>query len=110
MFRYKSCFCPHRKDSHDSKKCIYAHHMRDFRRPPEIFKYSAEDCEYVTNSKDSIYTWELCPKGLLCNKSHTAVEKLYHPDKYKRTNCDRSRCNKSEICAFHHNNEERSQA
>ena len=31
MFRYKSAWCPYRKDSHDSKSCIFAHHMRDFR-------------------------------------------------------------------------------
>jgi hypothetical protein len=37
MYRYKSSWCPAMKDSHDSKSCIFAHHMRDFRRPPEIF-------------------------------------------------------------------------
>jgi len=97
MFRYKSSWCPNRKDSHDSKACLYAHHMRDFRRPPELFKYTPEDCE-VINSQG----WEMCPKGLFCNKCHTTVERLYHPDKYKRIYCDRSRCNKSEICAFFH--------
>jgi hypothetical protein len=45
MFKYKSSWCPNKKDSHDSKSCIYAHHTRDFRRPPEIFKYLPEDCE-----------------------------------------------------------------
>lgn len=45
MYRYKSSWCPAMKDSHDSKSCIFAHHMRDFRRPPEIFQYAAEDCE-----------------------------------------------------------------
>jgi hypothetical protein len=106
MFRYKSCWCPNRKESHDSKSCIYAHHMRDFRRPPEIFKYSAEDCEFMSSSPNSEYGWEQCPKGLLCNKCHTTVERLYHPDKYKRIYCDRSRCNKSEICAFYHTQQE----
>ena len=103
MFKYKSAWCPNRKDSHDSKNCIYAHHMRDFRRPPEIFKYSAEDCEYLNTDSG----WEMCPNGILCNKCHTTVERLYHPDKYKRVNCDRGRCNKSQICAFYHNHQER---
>ena len=102
MYKYKTSWCPDRANSHDSKNCLYAHHMRDFRRPPEIFKYSNEDCKFVNNSKDSEYSWEQCPKGLLCDKSHTTVERLYHPDKYKRVNCDRGRCNKSEICAFFH--------
>jgi len=45
MYKYKTAWCPNKKDSHDSKSCIYAHHTRDFRRPPELFKYAAEDCE-----------------------------------------------------------------
>ena len=102
MYKYKSSWCPDQKDSHDTKSCIYAHHMRDFRRPPEIFQYSAEDCEYMQKQEGSDYTWELCPEGLLCKKCHTTVEKLYHPDQYKRKNCDRYRCNQQEICAFYH--------
>lgn len=45
MFKYKTSWCPNKKDSHDSKSCIFAHHLRDFRRPPELFRYQAEDCE-----------------------------------------------------------------
>ena len=48
MFKYKTSWCPNKKDSHDSKSCIYAHHTRDFRRPPEIFKYLPEDCETLS--------------------------------------------------------------
>ena len=108
MFRYKSSWCPHRKESHDSKSCIYAHHMRDFRRPPEIFKYAPEDCTYMANNQNPDIGWEQCPDGLNCKKCHTTVERLYHPDKYKRINCDRARCNKSEICAFFHSQQEKS--
>lgn len=32
--------------------------------------------------------WDKCDKGLKCNKCHTTVERLYHPDKYKRIFCD----------------------
>ena len=111
MFRYKSCWCPNKKDSHDSKSCIYAHHMRDFRRPPEIFKYIPEDCEYMSGANQASESgWEQCPQGLLCNKCHTTVERLYHPDKYKRIYCDRSRCNQREICAFFHSQQERNHA
>jgi len=72
--------------------------MRDFRRPPDLFKYLPEDCETLIKGVG----WDKCEKGLKCNKCHTTVERLYHPDKYKRIFCDRSRCNKSEICAFYH--------
>ena len=34
------------------------------------------------------YRWDKCEKGLKCNKCHTTVERLYHPDKYKRIYCD----------------------
>jgi hypothetical protein len=98
MFFYKTSWCPTKKDSHDSKSCIYAHHMRDFRRPPELFKYAPEDCETLVSGVG----WDLCPSGLRCGKCHTTVERLYHPDKYKRIQCDKQRCNKLEICAFYH--------
>jgi hypothetical protein len=84
MFRYKTSWCPNKKDSHDSKSCIYAHHTRDFRRPPDIFKYQPEDCETLIKG----IGWDKCDKGLKCNKCHTTVERLYHPDKYKRIFCD----------------------
>ncbi len=103
MFKYKTAWCPHKKNSHDSKSCIYAHHFRDFRRPPEMFKYLPEDCETLTKG----IGWDKCPNGLFCKKCHTTVERLYHPDKYKRINCDKARCNKSEICAFYHTPKER---
>lgn len=98
MFFYKTSWCPHKRDSHDSKGCIYAHHMRDFRRPPDYFSYEPGDCETFQSG----IGWDLCPRGLKCPKSHTSVERLYHPDKYKRVPCDNKRCNKLEICAFFH--------
>lgn len=103
MFKYKTAWCPNKKDSHDSKSCIYAHHLRDFRRPPELFRYLAEDCDSLIKG----IGWDKCEKGLKCTKCHTTVERLYHPDKYKRIFCDRGRCNKSEICAFYHSQKER---
>ena len=52
MYFYKSSWCPNITDSHDSKKCIYAHNMRDFRRPPYLFKYSTRDCGNLKLLKD----------------------------------------------------------
>ncbi len=106
MFKYKTAWCPNKKDSHDSKSCVFAHHLRDFRRPPDLFKYQPEDCETLIKGLG----WDKCPNGVLCPKCHTTVERLYHPDKYKRIYCDRSRCNKTDICAFFHNPKERQQA
>ncbi len=106
MFMYKTTWCPTKKDCHDSKSCIYAHHMRDFRRPPEIFKYAPDDCEALAKG----ISWAQRPKGLKCPKCHTTVERLYHPDKYKRISCDKLRCNKSEICAFFHSIKEKNLA
>lgn len=48
----------------------------------------------------NIYRWDKCDKGLKCNKCHTTVERLYHPDKYKRIFCDVSfniKCDNFEI-------------
>lgn len=106
MFFYKTSWCPTKKDSHDSKGCIYAHHLRDFRRPPDLFKYNPEDCETLVSGVG----WDACPLALKCPKCHTTVERLYHPDKYKRIQCDKQRCNKLEICAFYHSMRERNLA
>jgi len=38
------------------------------------------------------------------------VERLYHPDKFKRISCDKLRCNNTEICAFYHSLKERNLA
>lgn len=38
-------------------------------------------------------SWDKCEKGLKCNKCHTTVERLYHPDKYKRIFCDVNKFN-----------------
>ena len=56
MFKYKTSWCPNKKDSHDSKSCIYAHHTRDFRRPPDVFKYLPEDCYTLING----IGWDKC--------------------------------------------------
>ena len=106
MFKYKSAWCPERAESHDSKNCVYAHHMRDFRRPPSLFEYSPDDCEHVQGNVNVT----MCPNGLLCPRAHTAIEKLYHPDSYKRKNCEKFKCNKKEICAFNHNSSEKNHA
>lgn len=106
MFYYKTSWCPTKKDSHDSKSCIYAHHTRDFRRPYDLFRYAPEDCETLQNGMG----WDYCENGIKCNKCHTTVERLYHPEKYKRIECDRARCNKMDICAFFHNAREKNLA
>jgi len=54
--------------------------------------------------------WEHCKNGIKCTKCHTTVERLYHPDKYKRISCDGQRCNNSSICAFYHSSKERTKA
>jgi hypothetical protein len=36
----------------------------------------------------TLFRWDKCENGLKCNKCHTTVERLYHPDKYKRIFCD----------------------
>jgi len=71
-----------------------------------LFRYAAEDCDVLQHS----HSWDTCPKGLKCGKCHTMVERLYHPEKYKRIACDKQRCNKLEICAFYHTMKERNQA
>eukprot|EP00357_Protocruzia_adherens_P016883 CAMPEP_0115021492 /NCGR_PEP_ID=MMETSP0216-20121206/30925_1 /TAXON_ID=223996 /ORGANISM="Protocruzia adherens, Strain Boccale" /LENGTH=720 /DNA_ID=CAMNT_0002393871 /DNA_START=236 /DNA_END=2398 /DNA_ORIENTATION=+ len=105
IYRFKTAWCKlsDRGVNHEWTKCLYAHRPHDFRRAPDHYRYSADDCPQGDN----------CEKGLRCEYSHSKLEKLYHPHKYKTTICDQSlkgnpnNCKRSETCAFYHHNSER---
>jgi len=109
MYRYKTGYCPEIANKHDWTTCIYAHRFTDYRRPPDKFGYSPEDC-----AKLRIETGE-CPEGDNCGFAHSTAERLYHPLKYKTSPCDCFKkmlpsCKRGQYCAFYHNSSERRQA
>lgn len=86
---------------HNHKHCPFFHSAKDRRRIPGC--YTADRCEEGEN--------EVCAQGDSCQKSHSMVERLYHPDKYKTKYCIKfpnrlSECEYGEYCCFAHLDEE----
>jgi len=97
MFRYKTSWWPKITQKHDWAQWIYAHRLQDFRRPPDLYEYSPEDC-WVIVHKDS--SWESWRDGLFWKYSHTTFERLYHPSKFKWVPWEKKVWNRDEMCAF----------
>ena len=86
---------------HNHKHCVYYHTAKDRRRVPG--HYSAERCEASENDN--------CPLADNCPKSHSMVERLYHPDKYKTKYCNNypdrlQECEYGSYCCFAHSDAE----
>lgn len=97
-FKSKACTL---QTQHNQKRCPFFHSAKDKRRPPG--SYSAELCEAGDRGG--------CPLKDLCKKSHSMVERLYHPDKYKTKYCNNypnalQNCEYSSYCCFAHSNQE----
>ena len=68
------------KDSstHDISKCMYWHTDKDRRRNPFEMCYASLDCPYLENNEE-------CPDGPdSCKYVHSKLEKMFHPEVYKR--------------------------
>lgn len=59
---------------HNPKHWQYYHSLKDRRRG--LMDYSTDLCRFAETDK--------CAKGDKCRLSHSNVERLYHPDKYKK--------------------------
>ena len=109
MYKYKTAYCPYMSKKHDWTLCNYAHRFTDYRRPLNKFDYSPEECKKIDLEIGQ------CPDGDTCKYSHSTVERLYHPLKYKTNPCDCLRsdeikCKRGKNCAFYHSIEERRQS
>ena len=52
------------------------------RRPPFLFRYSSEICEYCFNKDKNKYIEENCPYGDFCNYIHSKNEYNYHREHF----------------------------
>ena len=102
MYRYKTLYCPHSTVKHDWNACLYAHWAYDYRRPPDVYCYISEMCPLVAPDRGGV-----CKNGGKCGYSHSPLEKLYHPSRYKVFPCESLRknspCTRKYCCAFYHN-------
>jgi hypothetical protein len=91
------------KGNHDRKMCMGWHGRGDRRRNPFEIPYAAFEC---TNCSETTP----CPDGDKCLKAHNTLEKMFHPDLYKISMCQKGStgqyCDRQHQCAFAHSEED----
>jgi hypothetical protein len=85
------------ESKHNPKHWKYYHSLKDRRRGH--LNYSTDLCRFAETDK--------CSKGDKCLLSHSNVERLYHPEKYKTKFCDTfghdtSKCEYGNYWSFAH--------
>lgn len=96
---YKTSQCK-QKVPHDRRSCQNWHSKADRRRNPFEFSYGCTECPNQTEMTE-------CNLGDKCKFSHGFLERMYHPDLYKTSMCQRIsaglNCDRGLFCAFAHN-------
>ena len=103
MATYKIQKCKE-KNSHDKRMCIGYHTKGDRRRNPFEILYACTECPTSTTETYN------CPDGDSCLKSHNMLERMFHPELFKISMCQRgpngSHCERGNLCAFAHSDED----
>ena len=86
------------KVQHNHKQCQFFHYPKDRKRIGDF--YLSDLCPYIERE-------EVCPYGEACMKSHSRVEQLYSPLKYKTRFCSfypnmLNNCEYGDFCSFAH--------
>ena len=79
MYKIQKC---REKANHDRRMCVYYHGKGDRRRNPFELPYTSLECP---NSSET----SVCPDGDKCLKAHTMLERMFHPDLYKISMCQK---------------------
>ena len=95
----------------DYHLCPYYHENKKAneqkRRPPLLFRYSSEMCEFCYDKKKGKYNVKKCPYGDFCNNIHSKNEYNYHQDNFgKQFQCTRNpkgKCPYFKTCYGVHN-------
>ena len=102
MATYKVQKCKD-KSNHDKRMCIYWHTKNDRRRNPFEILYTCTECP---NSAEP----NVCDQGDACLKAHNMLERMFHPELFKISMCQRgpngSHCERGNLCAFAHSDED----
>ena len=95
MSTFKTTRCKD-KNNHDKKMCSYFHSKSDKRRDPYEIEYSCSECPEHTEYTN-------CKDGDQCLKSHNMLERMFHPDLFKISMCQKPHsCERGQLCAFAH--------
>ena len=91
------------KVNHDKRYCTGYHSKSDRRRNPFDTVYSCAECP---NSTEAVS----CDEGDSCSKSHNRLERMFHPELFKISRCQRgpngSACERGLYCAFAHSDDD----
>lgn len=102
MAIYKTTKCKD-KSNHDKRMCFYWHTKSDRRRNPFEVLYTCTECP---NSTDTL----TCENGDSCLKAHNMLERMFHPELFKISMCQRgpngNHCERGNLCAFAHSDED----
>ena len=103
MATYKIQKCKE-KNSHDKRMCIGYHTKGDRRRNPFEIAYACTECPTSPTETTN------CPDGDNCLRSHNMLERMFHPELFKISMCQRgpngSHCERGNLCAFAHSDED----
>ena len=102
MSIYKTTKCKD-KGNHDKRMCFYWHTKSDRRRNPFDVLYSCSECPNSTETA-------ICENGDTCLKAHNMLERMFHPELFKISMCQRGpngdHCERGNLCAFAHSEED----
>ena len=88
------------KTNHDKRNCAFWHSKADRRRDPYGVEYSCSECPDYTEASP-------CAEGDNCLKAHNMLERMFHPDLFKISMCQKPRtCERGDLCAFAHSEED----
>lgn len=103
MATYKIGKCKE-KNNHDKRMCVGYHTKGDRRRNPFEIPYTCTECLTSTTETTT------CPDGDGCLKAHNMLERMFHPELFKISMCQRgpngSHCERGNLCAFAHSEED----
>ena len=94
------------KGNHDKRLCFGFHTAGDRRRNPfdVLVPYICTECATPPTETTN------CPDGDGCLKSHNMLERMFHPELFKISMCQRgpngSLCERGNLCAFAHSDED----
>ena len=102
-YKVKSCkdaYCLEKTDRH---LCYNYHMFGERRRPPLLFRYSSDLCEFYTNTNTvgnfNYVGGSYCKNGNHCPKAHGNYERFYHPEEYQKTKCKKITC-QADVCPY----------
>lgn len=101
MSFFKVHKCKEKMDrNHDKRMCFNWHTKADRRRNPFEVQYSCSECPQYADT-------DACDDGDNCLKAHNMLERMFHPDLFKISMCQKPHsCERGDMCAFAHSEED----